>query len=293
MSDEEKDAQCKSTWRRLILDFKREERDQTKVHSSKVKESYSKLMIMYKERYGEVETTEYKQESSRAEEEREKKALIQRQRSIPNPSPDDTKGWFEKIKQVGPLEKWEKISQSAYGTYSEYADARHKYNRVKYEYDNSRVDWYHNNFGWAVPNEPAIQAIANFVGDETLLEVGAGYGLWGMLLRSIQCKVVITDKMVYKHQYTAIEMEDGLTAVSKHPECTVLMTIWPHPADHWIDETLSAFTGNKFILVGEFMTDMGMGCTDIPRDLINWKLVATVPHPNFSTFSEVQMYTRK
>ena len=263
MSAEEKDAQRKSTWRRMILDFMREERDHTKVRSTREKESYTKLMSMYKEHYGEVETEEYKQECARVKEERERKALIQSQRDIPNPHPNDTKGWFEKIKQVGPCDKYNK------------------------------VDWYNDNFGWAVPNEQAIRAIVDFVGNDTLLEVGAGYGLWGMLLRSVGCKAVITDKEVCKHQYTTIEISDGLTAISAHQECNVLMMIWPHPADSWIDETLAAFKGNKFILIGEPMTDMGIGCTDIPQDLDNWELVTKVFHPNFSTFSEVQMYKRK
>lgn len=48
-------------------------------------------------------------------------------------------------------------------------------------------------YAWAVPTKHAIEEIGRFVGGDTLLEVGAGSGLWAFLLQAFGVDVIPTD----------------------------------------------------------------------------------------------------
>ena len=50
-------------------------------------------------------------------------------------------------------------------------------------------------YGWSVPTPAAIGAIAAFLGDRQLLEVGAGNGLWAHLLNAYGVAVTATDDL--------------------------------------------------------------------------------------------------
>lgn len=113
-------------------------------------------------------------------------------------------------------------------------------------------------WSWAVPSKDAIAAIAAFVGTDTLLEVGAGSGLWARLLHE-HVKVWATDRDPWPNAYYHIEPLDGVDAVCEfRPQA--LMFCWPHFSDSWDAAALAAFKGNKVIYIGE---DEG-GCTGSP-----------------------------
>ncbi len=265
-------------WQWMIQQDRLERRDNPVAAAARTDEekaNMAKLEKRYKEKYGDFDIPVYNREAERQQQETQRKNLLRQQHAMPNPPSyqrEHMDAWFDKIKQIGPDTD------------------------PSYEHIMERRDWYHNRFGWVVPSREAIQAIVDFTKDDTILEVGAGIGFWGMLICGMGGKLIATDVEPDDTSFIPVEQNEGLAAILAHPECNTLLSIWPHPCDNWICATLAAFKGTKFILVGEPITQCGMGCTDVPFQTNEgndtWKLIKTIPHPNFTARSQVNMYQR-
>jgi len=133
-----------------------------------------------------------------------------------------------------------------------------------------RRDYFIKNYGWSVPTKEAIETLKNFIGNDTVLSVGSGYGLWSKLLQEIGVNAIATTRISEKdrghmpkhdHFFTDVENIEHLEAVEKYPDAGVLMMSWPPYDEPMAYETLRRFNGNKVIYIGEGMG----GCTGCDR----------------------------
>ncbi len=108
-------------------------------------------------------------------------------------------------------------------------------------------------YTYAIPCLEILEVIKNYV---PILEIGAGSGFWGALLRKINCEIIVTTigdqsyKFIDKfpNKFTKIEYIAGIEAVKKYPNKTVLW-IWPG-IEEWTEETLENING-RLIYIGE------------------------------------------
>lgn len=116
---------------------------------------------------------------------------------------------------------------------------------------------------WAVPSKWAIKRIAKFT--NSILEIGAGLGLWAHLLRRAGVTVTATDYFAFRGNFIArgadnftevLDMKhtDAIKAYGHLHEC--LMLCWPPYSDPMAYEALKKFKGPKLIYIGEYD-----GCT--------------------------------
>jgi hypothetical protein len=195
-----------------------------------------------------------------------------------------TLDFLKEIKEVGPSEE----------SSDEYVDMTDWYGK--------RQD-FTKNYGWSVPNEEAIESIKSFVGDETVLEVGSGLGMWAKLLRSEGIKITPTDLSLNLDKNTYISRDkafldveeiSGRDAIKKYGNHTVLMMSWPPYDDPFAYNVLKAFMGDKLIFVGEGYG----GCTgdDDFFSLLDdeWNHVKEVDIPKWSGIHDhLSLYVRQ
>ncbi len=123
-----------------------------------------------------------------------------------------------------------------------------------------RRDKYTKNIAWAVPDEETIKKIKAFVGGKTVLEVGAGRGLWAKILQKYGIHTRPVDnfsgygnKEVDQNEenlYTKVENVSG-EKVTQQRSSDVLLMIWPPFDNDLAFNVLNNFSGNKFIYIGE------------------------------------------
>lgn len=125
-------------------------------------------------------------------------------------------------------------------------------------------EWFVKNLSYAVPSQEAITRIKSFAKGSPILEIGAGLGLWALLLQKAGVKVTPTDispevsdaryNYCNKRQglYTPIVDMAHMDAVqaygNTHP---VLMFGWPPYSRSMAHEALTAFKGDRLIYIGE------------------------------------------
>jgi hypothetical protein len=110
---------------------------------------------------------------------------------------------------------------------------------------------------WNYPNKDVINSLQKFIGDMKCLEIGAGSGLWSMMLRAIGVNIVATDSCGELKPNTPIFTEilkmTADDAVDYFQDANVLMSVWPRG---FLYSALEKFKGEYFIFVGEID-----GCT--------------------------------
>lgn len=125
-------------------------------------------------------------------------------------------------------------------------------------------------YSFAIPIQEAIKKIAKFIGSDSLLEVGAGSGLWSYLISQEGVSVTAVDDHSWnKHQqvpgkdnisigyYYHVQKSNGTRAVKKYADYNALLLCWPPYKESMAANALNAFTGTKLIYIGEGHT----GCT--------------------------------
>ena len=142
-------------------------------------------------------------------------------------------------------------------------------------------------YSWAIPTKKAIEEITKFVDGDTVLETGAGSGIWAYLLQNAGVKVMATDSgnEPFRKCYTEIEKLDAKEAVSKYHNANALFMCWSRVGPP------RSFTGNKYIYIGEPGYD---GCTKgWPADK-HWECVNEIEIPNwYEIHDRVYLFHRK
>lgn len=122
-------------------------------------------------------------------------------------------------------------------------------------YSNDMRRYFVENYCWAIPSHEVIKKIAAFVGSDTILEIGAGSGLWASLIANEGTSIIATDN--YQSQakhgtYYKVERIKHTTALRKYGnQCNVLMLCWPPYGNEMADHALRLFKGSKVISIGE------------------------------------------
>jgi hypothetical protein len=141
-------------------------------------------------------------------------------------------------------------------------------------------------FAWAIPGRAALATIADA---GPVVEVGAGTGYWAALLRGRGADVVATDPAAGGANayhaagplWTDVEPVDGVTAVSRHRDRTLLLC-WPPPDDDaasW--SVLRAYRGDVLLYIGEGI-DGPAGTARFQRELaLNWTVTDEVAIPTW------------
>ena len=121
------------------------------------------------------------------------------------------------------------------------------------------------NYGWAIPSKEAIEGIKKFVGNNKVIEVGSGLGLWAKLLQDAGVHVTATDLSLNPlseegkgnryidttNTFTDVEEIGNIDAIEKYRDHSALLMVWPPYDDPMADESLKAFQGDKLIFIGE------------------------------------------
>ena len=166
-------------------------------------------------------------------------------------------------------------------------------------------DKFRSRFSYAVPTKEAIYKIISFANGGTILEVGAGRGLWAHLINlTTGAKTCIpTDSCANEFNefiavkggtnWCGITVIPGLDAVKSNRGANVLMSIWPY-MDEWSGEALVEFQGNKFIFVGEHEGGCTGGDNMFEELDKNWELIESVGIPQWDDMhDEMWLYERK
>lgn len=116
-------------------------------------------------------------------------------------------------------------------------------------------------YSFAVPCTEAIEIINDF---GTILEIGAGTGLWASHLKDCIAtdpkRGLPDDPNFFTEQHTEVIMCDGLEARSCWPDRTIFMC-WPNMEDWPLEVIKNMAVGQCLIYIGE---DKG-GCTATPE----------------------------
>jgi hypothetical protein len=172
--------------------------------------------------------------------------------------------------------------------------------------DDPRRRIYVNHFGFSVPSLQSVKQIAKYVGNDSILEIGSGLGLWAYLLSLEGVKIHATDicgvstKICeQKNKITRfydVENLDYANALKKY-KTNVLMLIWPPHESHCGSEmshnSLKLFQGNKLIYIGEVGDASG---TDELLDILDdkWSLVEVIDNPKWIvTHTQIFFYEKK
>ena len=165
-------------------------------------------------------------------------------------------------------------------------------------------DNYNAIYGYAVPTEEAIDHITEFVGEDEVIEVGAGKGLWAKLLKCKGVDIIATDDfsthqdVLHAETFTDIEDLSAKQAVRKYGSHNVLMMVWPAPGhlSSMASDALKSFTGNKIVYVGELSPEGCTGDVECNTELTygtEWTKVAEIDIPRFrGAFDNVTLLSR-
>jgi hypothetical protein len=111
--------------------------------------------------------------------------------------------------------------------------------------------------GYSVPSKDAVAKLKDFCGEDSVLEIGSGLGLWAYLMKLSGIKIIATDigekgeyGIDFSKSWTPIQIIGHLEAL-KTFESNVLFLSWPTDQNEMSQECLDAFTGNKLVYVGE------------------------------------------
>ena len=168
-----------------------------------------------------------------------------------------------------------------------------------------RRDAFVKRYSWASPTKEAIERIKQFTGNDTILEIGSGYGLWARLLKDEGVNIVATNKPFTKEDghipeiknisfIEEIEELDHKKAIEKYGKYNVLMMCWPPYDDPMAYESLKEFKGNKLIFIGEGHG----GCTGCDNffELLSkeWNLYKVITLPQWwGIHDSLFLYIRK
>jgi hypothetical protein len=156
---------------------------------------------------------------------------------------------WQEIKAAGPQRCWQ------------FLGGEEKYNIDASLEEHRRRDAFIANYSFAVPSQEAIKAIADFVGEDKVLEVGAGSGLWAKLLSDQGVHVTAIDNLSWNGRssvalqfgkFHLIERLNSSSAVRRYRDHSVLLFIWPPLHNQMSVRALRLFSGNKVVYIGEW-----------------------------------------
>jgi len=162
-----------------------------------------------------------------------------------------------------------------------------------------RWELFRRHFAYTFPTKEMIDKMVEFIGNDGVIEVGAGKGLHAYLLQLKGVNIITTDDYSWAtpqngYAFMNIEKLSHLDSIKKYNDKNVLLLIWPPFDNPMAYDTLKTFKGNKFIFIGE--EEGGATGDDKFHKLLKkeWYLKDTVEIPQFiMAFDKVYMYDMK
>lgn len=162
------------------------------------------------------------------------------------------------------------------------SNGRYTYKKQSEEFERRLVFCRH--YAWAVPSRETIDRLVEFIGGSSVLEIGAGSGLWARLLQLKGVDIIPTDNMSEPRDryFTKIENCDAETAMKKYADREVLLVCWPRMS--LLESELRGW--KKVIFIGE----EDDGCTGIivlnPENS-QWREMGRINHPRWLAINDV------
>lgn len=114
-------------------------------------------------------------------------------------------------------------------------------------------------FGHSIPDQKSIKELTKYIGEDKILEVGAGLGLVAYLLKLEGVKIKATSLWSFTYRnittFLSVEEIEGKDAIKKYKDHNILLLIWPDISDDFT-EMLEVFQGNKVIYIGQLNFDI-------------------------------------
>jgi hypothetical protein len=155
-------------------------------------------------------------------------------------------------------------------------------------------DVYNKHFGYSIPTRDGISEIIKFIGNDCVLEIGAGLGVWTKLLQLNNVEAyAIDDYSEYFGFYENttlcnVEKLDFKKAISKYNKCDVLMVSWLRDYAEICTDTMNYFKGDKIIFIGEYHPERKVGET---RYLMNCNEFDQALRDNFNLIKQIRIYS--
>jgi hypothetical protein len=148
-------------------------------------------------------------------------------------------------------------------------------------------------YGWAIPEEQTLTAIKKFAQGEKSLELAAGKGTWGNLLRAMGMNIVLTDKVQNQNGNVLALTADQ--ALDIHNNANLLFTCWPEDGSElWLADALSKFKGDKFAYIGEDRGGSTAGDDVFDKLDSEWEKVETISMKHwYGMNDQLILYKRK
>jgi hypothetical protein len=156
-------------------------------------------------------------------------------------------------------------------------------------------------FSWAIPSEPALNALARYA---PLVECGAGMAYWAALLRSRGVDTLAYDiappgagkKNAFHKKGRApwadVQRASAIEAARRHGDRSLLLCWPPFDDDAASYAALRAYRGDVVIHIGE--ADGATGSVRFHRELrLNWSLVEEVDLPHWPRLRDRLMVYRR
>ena len=164
-------------------------------------------------------------------------------------------------------------------------------------------------YSWSVPTPAAVAAIAAFVGDRRLLEVGAGSGLWSRLLSEFGARVTATDDgswsdaadragkplpsgfSVDTGRFFPVQRLSGGDAVRRFADHEALLLCWPPYERGLATDALTAFHGDALVYIGDWKCT---GDESFRAQLAaGWRLVQSLSLPTWPGVADAAYLYRR
>ncbi len=159
-------------------------------------------------------------------------------------------------------------------------------------YYNNYLDLYNKHFGWTLTSKENLQEIANFIGNDKCLEIGAGLGFISSLLKSQDIDITTTsivdgayynEKDMKNNIWCDIELIDCVKAVQKYHDHNCLFISWGTQIS---EEALKKFRGNKLILINKYGyyeddSQNNICCFWVSSNKHKFKLIKRIYKPHF------------
>ena len=152
---------------------------------------------------------------------------------------------------------------------------------------------YTREYGFPVVTGEAIEKIRKAVGDNPIVEIGAGNGWLARELCERGLTVHPTDPTSLEEneyglgltEHMPVEKLDGLEALDQYPDCDLLWS-WPQMASY-VPEVMKSFRGKHLIYIGE----NGYGCTGPREDIVvtmegHYRETGWNPLPSFPSVND-------
>jgi hypothetical protein len=146
-------------------------------------------------------------------------------------------------------------------------------------------------YSWAIPSDEVVQEIAQL---SPLLEMGAGTGYWGWLLRQAGARINCWDSNSGAGPHWS-EVEYGTPELmSELPDLAerTLLLIWPPLDEPMAENALAHFSGSRVVYIGEWR---GRTASAAFHDRLEseFRLERTIELPRWPGFTDsVRLFSR-